>query len=184
MIGRRVMRNYWSFVALIFLLLFSSISIGQEPLKIAFVNITQILEQAPQADAVRETLDLEFAARESDLASGDKKLELLKLRLEREGNSLDEDERRKLERELITQEREMKRSHEEYNEDRNIRKNEELSKMQREIRLSIVTLAKELGYDMVLESGVMYASERVDITGQVIQRLKQTFTTSTKQNKP
>ncbi len=153
---------------------FGTPGVADEPLRIAFVNIPQILEQVPQADAVRETLNQEFAARDVDLATGDKKLDLLKQRLERDG-TLMEEERRKLERELLTQEREMKRSHEEYNEDRNIRKNEELSKMQREIRLSIVTLAKGLGYDMVLESGVMYASDRVDITALVIARLKQDF---------
>jgi outer membrane protein len=158
--------------------------VAGEPLHIAFVNIPQILEQAPQADAVRETLNQEFSARDIDLASGDKKLDLLKLRLEREGAGIAEEERRKLERELLTQDREMKRSHEEYNEDRNIRKNEELAKMQREIRLSIVTLAKSLGYDMVLESGVMYASDRVDITGLVITRLKQNFGNKNSQAKP
>lgn len=159
-------------------------SVADEPLRIAFVNIPQILEQAPQADAVRETLNQEFAARDVDLASGDKKLDLLKLRLERDGATMVEEERRKFERELLTQDREMKRSHEEYNEDRNIRKNEELSKMQREIRLAIVTLAKGLGYDMVLESGVMYASDRVDITALVITRLKQEFGKKTIEVKP
>lgn len=165
-------------IAALSLLLTMSVTtpVVADSLRIAFVNIPQILEQAPQADAVRETLNQEFSARDIDLAAGDKKLELLKQRLEREGSDMVEEERRKLERELLTQEREMKRSHEEYNEDRNIRKNEELAKMQREIRLSIVTLAKELGYDMVLESGVMYASDQVDITGRVIARLKQDFT--------
>lgn len=165
------------FLALTLFLTMGLTTVGASdgPLRIAFVNITQILEQVPQADAVRETLNQEFAARDLDLAAGDKKLELLKQRLERDGSSMVEEERRKLERELLTQEREMKRNHEEYNEDRNIRKNEELAKMQREIRLSIVTLAKELGYDMVLESGVMYASERVDLTSRVIARLKQDF---------
>ena len=148
---------------------------AEEPPRIAYVNIPQILEQAPQADAVREVLNQEFAARDIDLAAGDRKLELLKGRLERDAAVLGEEERRKLERELLSHEREMKRSHEEYNEDRNIRKNEELAKMQREIRLSIVTLAKELGYDLVLESGVMYASDRVDITNVVILRLKKDF---------
>lgn len=170
-------------VMLFFAIGFSTQSVADEPLRIAFVNIPQIIEQAPQADAVREILNQEFAARDIDLATGDKKLDLLKGRLEREGLTLDEEQRRKLERELLTQEREMKRSHEEYNEDRNIRKNEELAKMQREIRLSIVTLAKELAYDMVLESGVMYASARVDITSLVIKRLKQGFSNKNIDNK-
>jgi outer membrane protein len=169
------MRRIFLALTLFFAMGITTAGAADGPLRIAFVNITQILEQVPQADAVRETLNQEFAARDLDLAAGDKKLELLKQRLEREGVAMAEEERRKLERELLTQEREMKRSHEEYNEDRNIRKNEELAKMQREIRLSIVTLAKELDYDMVLESGVMYASERVDLTNRVITRLKKDF---------
>jgi outer membrane protein len=172
------MRRLYLLLPLLLLLGSASPALASENLRIAYVNIMEILEQAPQADAVRETLDLEFAARDMELASGDKKLELLSQRIEREAALLPEAERRKLERELLTQEREMKRSHEEYNEDRNIRKNEELAKMQREIRLTIVTLAKELDYDMVLESGVMYASERVDITARVIDRLKQDFSTN------
>ncbi len=165
----------------VLLVLISALGLGAhsasaEPLRIAFVNIPQVLEQAPHAAAVRDLLNSEFSARDIELQAGDKKLELLKQRLERNATDISEEERRKLERELLTQEREMKRSHEEYSEDRNIRKNEELAKMQRQIRLSIVTLAKELGYDMVLESGVMYAGERVDITGLVIKRLEQDFT--------
>lgn len=177
------MRKVVVVLTLFFAMGFGTLRAADDALRVAFVNIPQILEQAPQADAVREILNKEFATRDIDLASGDKKLELLKQRLEREAVTMDEEERRKLERELLTQEREMKRSHEEYSEDRTIRKNEELAKMQREIRLSIVTLAKELGYDMVLESGVMYASERVDITGKVIARLKQDFPIKPLQNK-
>ena len=177
------MRRALVVATLFFTIGISTTAVADEPLRTAFVNISQILEQAPQADAVRETLNQEFASRDVDLAAGDKKLDLLKQRLDRDGASMEEEERRKLERELLTQEREMKRSHEEYSEDRNIRKNEELGKMQREIRLSIVTLAKELAYDMVLESGVMYASDRVDITGMVITRLKKDFGNKNKVSK-
>ncbi|MDH5784979.1 MAG: OmpH family outer membrane protein [Chromatiales bacterium] len=167
---------------LIFSLGYVESSVAEE-LRVAFVNIPQILEHAPQADAVRETLDQEFSARDIELTTGDKKLELMKQRLDRESVSLSEEERRKLERDLLTHEREMKRSHEEYSEDRNIRKNEELAKMQSEIRLSIVNLAKEQGFDLVLESGVMYASQRVDITGQVIDRLKKGYSVVNKKEK-
>jgi len=169
------MKNKLVLLTLLIILSFGTPLVAEEAFRIAFVNIPQILEQAPQADAVREILNKEFAARDVDLTAGDKKLALLKARLGRDGAGMDEEVHRKLERELLTQEREMKRSYEEYNEDRNIRKNEELAKMQREIRLSIVTLSQELAYDMVLESGVMYASDRVDITVLVIKRLKQDF---------
>lgn len=171
-------------VALILGLLVGLPTQANEVARIAFVNIPQILEQAPQAGAVRETLDLEFAQRDADLAGADKRLELLKQQLTRDAETLEEEALRKLEREALSLERELKRGHEEYNEDRNIRKNEELAKMQREIRLSIVNLARELGFDLVLESGVMFASERTDITPLVIERLKQDFDKKIDINKP
>ena len=37
---------------------------------------------------------------------------------------------------------------------------------------AIVALSKEQGFDMVLGTGVVFASEKVDITDQVIARLK------------
>lgn len=88
---------------------------------------------------------------------------------------MSDDERRKLERDILGQKRETKRARDEFTEDFNIRRNEELAKMQREIALSIVSLAKEKGYDLILENGVIYASERVDITNEVIARLKQDY---------
>jgi outer membrane protein len=88
---------------------------------------------------------------------------------------MSEEERRKLERDILSQKREIKRARDEFTEDFNIRRNEELGKMQREIALSIVTLAKEKGYDLILENGVIYASDRVDITKLVIERLKRDY---------
>ena len=96
-------------------------------------------------------------------------------KLARDGAVMSDDARRKLERDILGQKRENKRARDEFTEDFNIRRNEELAKMQREIALSIVSLAKEKGYDLILENGVIYASDRVDITEEVIARLKQDY---------
>lgn len=140
--------------------------------RIAFVNTPQVLEQAPQAEAVRNTLQSEFAPRDAKLVAEQKKVKDLEEKLARDGAVMSEEERRKLERDILGQKREIKRARDEFTEDFNIRRNEELSKMQRDIALSIVTLAKEKGYDLILENGVIYASERVDITKEVIDRLR------------
>lgn len=147
-----------------------------EATNIAFVNTPQVLEQAPQAEAVRKTLKSEFSSRDAALVAEQKKIKTLEDKMARESLTMSEEQQRKLEREILSQKRELKRSRDEFAEDFNIRRNEELSKMQREIALSIVSLAKEMGYDLILESGVIYASERVDITSKVIERLKQDFT--------
>jgi len=142
---------------------------------IAFVNTAQVLEQAPQAEAVRKTLQDEFSARDSKLQAEQKKIKALEERMARDSLTMSQEEQSKLEREILTQKRDLKRSRDEFAEDFNIRRNEELAKMQRDIATSIVALAKEKGFDLILETGVIFASERVDITKIVIERLKQDF---------
>lgn len=149
--------------------------------RIAFVNTPQVLEQAPQAEAVRKTLQGEFSTRDAELVAEQKKVKALEEKMARESLTMSEEQQRKLERDILSQKRELKRSRDEFAEDFNIRRNEELAKMQREIALSIVTLAKEMGYDLILENGVIYASDRVDITNQVIDRLKRDFAKKNKQ---
>lgn len=143
------------------------------PVSVAFVNTQKVLEEAPQAAAAREKLQHEFAPRESELVAAQKRYKSLEDKLARDGEVMNETEKRKLEREIVTQQRELKRSRETFTEDVNIRRNEEISKLQREVASAIVQLAKENNYDIILESGVVYASDRVDITDQVLKRLNQ-----------
>lgn len=155
--------------------------LAEEAPRIAFVNTSQVLEQAPQAEAVRKTLQTEFSGRDAELVAEQKKVKALEDKMTRESLTMSEEQQRKLQRDILTQKRELKRARDEFAEDLNIRRNEELSKMQREIALSIVALAKEQGYDLILENGVIYASQKVDITKDVIDRLKQDFAKKAKQ---
>ncbi len=157
------------------LFLGTATAIAADTAQIAFVNTPQVLEQAPQAEAVRNTLQSEFAPRDTKLVTEQKKIKELEDKLARDGAVMSDDARRKLERDILGQKRENKRSRDEFTEDFNIRRNEELAKMQREIAMSIISLAKEKGYDLILENGVIYASDRVDITEEVIARLKQDY---------
>lgn len=143
--------------------------------QIAFVNTPRILEQAPQAKAARERLEREFAPRDGELVAAQKSLKAQEERLTRDGAIMREDERQKLEREILAQQRELKRSREAFTEDLNLRKNEEFAKLQRIVADAIVTIAKQSGYDLIFESGVVYASDKVDITKKVLDYLQQQF---------
>ncbi len=159
----------------------TSAATAAEATRIAFVNTPQVLEQAPQAGAVRNTLQSEFSPRDAALSAEQKKVKDLEDKLARDGAVMSDEARRKLEREILSQKREIKRARDEFTEDFNIRRNDELAKMQREIALSIVSLAKERGYDLILENGVIYASDRVDITKDVIKRLKRDYNNKSKE---
>lgn len=158
----------------------TGVAAAAEVTNIAFVNTPQVLEQAPQAEAVRQILKDEFSSRDAALVTEQDKLKLLEEELARESVTMSSEQQRKMERNILSKKRELKRSRDEFAEDFNIRRNEELARMQREIARSIVSLAKEMGYELILESGVIYASERVDITEKVIERLKKDFSSSRK----
>lgn len=143
-------------------------------LKIGVVNAQKVLEQAPQADAARKRLDGEFAPRDKAVTEMQKELRRDEERLEKDGAIMSETERSKLEREIVAQRRDFKRKQDEFREDLNGRRNEEFGKLQKLIADVILNVAKTGGYDLVLTDGVLYASDKVDITDAVLQRLATT----------
>lgn len=144
---------------------------AEAEVRVGFVNTARVLEKAPQAEAARAKLQQEFAPRDADLVARQKKAKAMEERLKRDGAVMSEEERRKLEREILGEQRELKRARDEFSEDLNIRRNEEFAKLQREVAEAIVAIAKDAGYDLILEAGVVYASKRVDITDDVIAGL-------------
>ena len=85
---------------------------------------------------------------------------------------MSEQESAKLERDIITKKRDLKRKQDEFREDLNYRRNEEMVKIQKQIIQSIQQVAKDNNYDLVLSEGVLYASPKIDMSGLVIEYLK------------
>lgn len=146
--------------------------IAQAEVKIGFVNAEKLLQDAPQADAARTRLEQEFAPRDKKLAASQKQLRALEEKLVRDGATMSDSERTKLEREARDLKRDLKREQEEFRDDFNIRRNEELGKLQQQVFEAIRSLAKSEQYDLILSEGVIAASKEVDITGKVLDLLK------------
>ncbi len=140
---------------------------------IAFVNAARVLESAPQASQARKRLEEEFAPRDQEIVQLQTELRDLEDELARSAASLDESERLGLQRKLLTHKRELKRAQVEFEEDLNIRRNEEFAKLQRLVADVITAVAREEKFDLIVnEAAVIYASDRVDATEMVLQRLK------------
>jgi len=144
---------------------------GAAELKIGVVNTAQLLQEAPQAQSSSKSLENEFAPRERKLLESQKEIKEKEERLMRDSAVMSESERRKAERDLLSMRRDLKRSQDEFREDLNIRRNEELGKLQRIISKIIDDLAKEKGFDLILGENVIYATDRIDITRQILDRL-------------
>lgn len=146
-----------------------------EDKRVAYVNINQVLEQAPQAIAANKRLEKEFEPRNAALNELRQEVRVLEDRLAREGMTMSESQLRKLEIDIRGRKREIKRAQEDFREDLNIRRNDELRKLQKRTYDAIVELAKKENYEMVLGDVVIYASPTVDITDKVLKVLSEEF---------
>jgi outer membrane protein len=143
--------------------------------KIAVVNIPRLLEEAPQAKAAMQALQEEFAPRQREMAAQQKELKTKDEKLQRDGAVMAENERRSAENDLRSGQRELQRKQQEYVEDLNLRRNEELGKLQRSLLQEVQAFARTSSYDLVVGDGVLYANESLDITAQVLAALQQRY---------
>ena len=145
--------------------------------KIAVVNVPRLLEEAPQAKAAMQALQDEFAPRQRAIVAQQKDLKTKEEKLQRDGAVMAENERRNAEKDLREGQREMQRKQNEYVEDLNLRRNEELGKLQRSLLQEVQAFARTSSYDLVLGDGVLYVNESMDITAQVLSALQARFKT-------
>lgn len=143
-----------------------------EDYKLGAVNAIRVLEQSPQADAARAIIEKEFAPRGKELDAAQKVIKELEDRLAKDAEIMSEPERDKLERDIISKKRDLKRTQDEFRDDFNFRRNEEFAKIQKQIVEAIQKVAKDNNYDVVLSEGIIYASPKADISDLIIEYLK------------
>lgn len=140
--------------------------------KIAFVEVARLLKDAPQVQQVRDRIKSEFARRDDELVAQQKQLKQLEEKLERDGAIMSDAEAKRLERDIIARRRKLKNEQTAFQEDLALRQNEELGKLRNVIAEVIVEVARQEQLDLVLESGVVWSSDRANITDKVLQKLK------------
>ncbi len=145
---------------------------AQAQAKIAVVNIPKLLEESPQAKTAMQALQDEFAPRQREIVAAQNDLKAKEEKLQRDGAVMAENERRAAEKELRDSQRELARKQNEYVEDLNIRRNEEISKLQRSLLQEVQAYARSANYDLVVGDGVLYVNESLDITPQVLSALQ------------
>lgn len=142
-------------------------------LKLGFVNVPKVLDQAPQARAADDRLEKEFGPRDSEIVKMKRDLVAQNDRLAKNAAVMSAAERQRQESDLRQMRREIRRLEDEFREDVNLRRSQELGKLQRLVVEVIQNLAKAEKFDLIISDGVIYAGDAVDITDKVIARLKQ-----------
>ncbi len=138
--------------------------------KIGFVNTERLFREAAPAKKAQEKLEKEFAARDAEIQKTTKQVRDLQERLERDGTTMSETERRNKERDLANLSRDLQRAQRELREDVNLRRNEEYASVQERADKVIRQIADSEKFDLILQE-VVFASQRIDITDRVIKAL-------------
>lgn len=139
--------------------------------KIGFVNMAEIMEKSPQAEAARKALEKEFSSRDKKLTGVRDEILKLEETLKQDGAIMSDSRRAQLEKEILNKKREYNRQQDELREDFNIRRNEELGKLQKNVHDVIVEIAKSEKYDLLVTQPILFASNRIDLTERVLQEL-------------
>lgn len=138
--------------------------------KIGYVNAVKVIEEAPQGEAALKKLEAEFAPRDKQIVEMQNRLKQLEQDLEKNALVLKENEHRSKEFEIVTLKRDLRRATQEFREDYNLRRNEELAALQKIVQKTIAEIAKQENYDLILESAV-YAGPKVDVTDKILKKL-------------
>ena len=160
------------FLVLLFLAVMQTASAQGSGYKIGFVNTARVLKEAPQARKVEERLKAIFEPREAQLKG--ERQEILTLEDQLKSDSeLSSNARRKLEREIRLKVSQLKFLEQEFREDQNLRRNEEIRNLQKVISNVLKMQGDNGKFDLILTEGVSYVSDQIDITAQTIEMLKQ-----------
>lgn len=140
-------------------------------LKIGYVNAVKVIEEAPQGESAKKKLEAEFGPRDKKLVTMQAKIKQLEDELEKNGLLLKDSDRRAKEHEIVMLKRDLRRATQEFREDYNLRRNEELASLQKIVQKAIVEIAQQENYDLILHEGTIYASKRVDLTDKILKKL-------------
>ncbi len=140
---------------------------------VVVVDVVRLQTEAPQVTEVREKIKVEFAAREAKVMAQQDQIDLLEQKLVRDQANMGAAEAKSLQRDIRSRTLRLENAKEELESDRRLRLSEEMDRLRRMLSEVIAEVAKAEDLDIVLESGVTWASERANITDQVLARMRE-----------
>jgi len=162
------MKRFLTLLLALFVLVAGSATAQQ--LRVGYVDMKQVLDNAPQVLAGREKLDLEFRPRNETIEFQERQVQSMEDRLNL--GDLTEDARIRLDRELREMRRNVNRQKEDLRDELSFRRTEEVQKLEDQINLAVQEIARDNGYDLILSSPVVYADPSLDITQLILDQLK------------
>ncbi|HEY3487304.1 MAG TPA: OmpH family outer membrane protein [Gammaproteobacteria bacterium] len=146
------------------------------PLKVGYVDFQTVAMKSPQMEEAKKRLEKEFNARKEELKGMEAAYLQLRERLQKEGLTMSNEDLRKLEENILAQERKIRWNQSIMDEDFKIRRNQVMTQLQQDIVKTITTIAQQEKYDLILTDGVLMSSSRINLTDRILTELKNNMT--------
>lgn len=144
-----------------------------QQLRIGYVDMKKVLDNAPQVLAGRARLDQEFRARNDAIDLDEMRASALEARLQQ--GDMSADNRIQLERDLRELRRNITRRKEDLRDELSFRRTEEVQSLEEQINVAVQAIAERNGFDLIVSSPVVYASPSLDITDMILEQLEVEF---------
>lgn len=143
--------------------------------KIGIVLVEKILTEAPQIEAINSEMMKQFGARRDELKNMEEDIKKLQEEYKRNELVMTQDKLDELKNKIVNGIQVFKQKEAGLNQDVNVVRNEKLGELQTMIRGIIKKIAEDDDYDIILSDGVVHTSDKYDITGKVLKRMKKEF---------
>ena len=161
-------------IAILFFLVGSSSAIASD-LKVGFVSVEKLLTNSPQVEAVNTAMLERFGGKKDELQNMQKEIETMQENYKRNELVMTEDKLNELKSKLIGKVQMFKKMEATLGQEVNTMRSQELAVLQKSVRSIINEIAKKDNYDLILSEGVVFASDKIDITDTVLETMKNDF---------
>lgn len=148
-------------------------SISLAELKVGVYDNRAILDSLPTVQKEFKALNAEFEPKQKEISDLQASLLALKEDIEKNAPVLSQTDLQAKQLEYQSKRRELQLLAEDTERVFNVRRNEVARQIQGMVEEEVLKVAKEEQFDLILRSGVLYASPKVDITQKILQRLSE-----------
>lgn len=141
------------------------------PTRVGYVDMKRLLDNAPQVLAANAKLKSEFDARDAELTADTARLADLDARIASGGAG----STAPLQRQADALRRSVERTRQRLRDELRTRSQEEIDRAWPLINDAIAAYARDQGYDLIVPSPQVYVSGRIDITDDVLERMRRDF---------
>lgn len=142
-------------------------------LKIGVYDNSKILQSLPSVQKDFEKLNAEFEPKRKEISDLQAKLKKINEDYEKNAAILSAADRLTKQNDFQSKKRELQLLVEDTERLFSVRRNEVARSIQSSVDAEVLVVAQEQSFDLILRSGVLYASPKVDITNQILKRLSE-----------